>query len=149
MPERSRPRMAGNSSGYHCLASPLRTFQSMGLMLAAATRTRTSPGPATGSGASSYFSLDGAPYSCKRTAFMNAPLRDLMIRRSDARVLPAGGSAAPWRQIFVFRSSELGEGFGSGVATRAEQAGVFGGIALDGAGAVEFGALGGEFFFAG
>src|SRR5271156_5883961 len=44
---------------------------------------------------------------------------------------------------------ELGEGGGGGVAARAEQAGVLGGVALDGAGAVELGALGGELLLAG
>ena len=45
VPARSRPRIAGSSSGMRALACPLRSFQSMGLMLVAACLTRTSPAP--------------------------------------------------------------------------------------------------------
>ena len=48
-PARSRPRMAGSCMGMRARAAPLRSFQSMGLMLVARTRTRTSFGPKGGS----------------------------------------------------------------------------------------------------
>jgi len=44
--ERSRPRIAGNSSGIISRKSPLRNFQSIGLMLTAIVFTSTSPLPA-------------------------------------------------------------------------------------------------------
>src|SRR3954465_11173303 len=65
--------MAGSVSGIIFCSAPLRSFQSTGLMLAAATLTFTWPGPGLGSGTSRRTSLSTSPYSVSTTAFMARP----------------------------------------------------------------------------
>src|SRR5580704_1836399 len=71
MPLTSRPRIAGNDNGKFFCRIPERSFQSIGLTLAAVAAIRTVLPLICGSGTlSSNFSFSGPPYSCSTTAFI-------------------------------------------------------------------------------
>src|ERR1041384_1334147 len=81
-PDASRPRITGSSIGMTPRSSPLRIFQSIGLMLAPDTRTLSSPGPTRGAGSSRSSSLSTSPYPVRTTAFMTTG-----CQRSRARLV--------------------------------------------------------------
>jgi len=75
VPATSPPRIAGSCRGILSFASPLRSFQSIGLTLVAATSISTSSGKGSGRATSSYFNWSISPYACKRTAFISSSFR--------------------------------------------------------------------------
>src|ERR1700690_1537705 len=71
MPLTSRPRIAGNDNGESFWRMPERSFQSIGVTLAAAAAISTVLPLICGSGTlSSNFSFSGPPYSCSTTALI-------------------------------------------------------------------------------
>src|SRR5580704_3378840 len=92
MPLTSRPRIAGNDNGESFWRIPERSFQSIGLTLAAAAAINTVLPLICGSGTlSSNFNFSGPPYSCSTTAFIAylssrpADLQANSATRSDAQ----------------------------------------------------------------
>src|ERR1700686_4417415 len=88
MPLTSRPRITGNDNGKSFCRIPERTFQSIGLTLAAAAAISTVLPLICGSGTlSSNFSFSGPPYSCSTTALITylPELQVYSVSKSDAR----------------------------------------------------------------
>src|SRR5271169_5615382 len=91
MPLTSRPRIAGNDNGKSFFLIPERTFQSIGLTLAAVAAISTVLPLICGSGTlSSNFSFSGPPYSRSTTAL----IAYLQLPVKDARRLPTTAEQA-------------------------------------------------------
>src|SRR5580698_8233846 len=88
MPLTSRPRIAGNDNGESFCLVPDRSFQSIGLTLAAAASISTVLPLICGSGTlSSSLSFSGPPYSCSITAFI-AYLPSQTFRHKSDEIIP-------------------------------------------------------------